>query len=161
MRVLPCRGMWRLTGYKHGDVRKVITMRTPQKWIGMIVMLAALLLASAGPGHAWRGGHEGGRHGGGGHGGGWHRGHGFHGWGGPRIAIGIGPLWAPYWRPYAYAYPPVVVAPPPVYVQPRQQLSIEAFPAESYWYYCHNPTGYYPYVQQCPGGWQAVAPTPQ
>ncbi len=29
-----------------------------------------------------------------------------------------------------------------------------------YWYYCSNPAGYYPYVQQCRGPWQPVAPTP-
>src|SRR2546428_12259210 len=32
--------------------------------------------------------------------------------------------------------------------------------APSVWYYCANPQGYYPYVQQCPGGWRPVAPTP-
>jgi hypothetical protein len=25
-----------------------------------------------------------------------------------------------------------------------------------YWYYCQNPPGYYPYVQQCGTGWQTV-----
>jgi hypothetical protein len=151
--------MWSLTGYEYRNVRKVITMGTQPKWIGMVVIWAMLLLASAGPGYAWQGGHGGGGH----RGHGWHGGH---GWRGPRIGIGIGlgpfwgPSWAPYAYPYAYAYPPVVVAPPPVVVQPRQQLSIEQSPSESYWYYCDNPQGYYPYVQQCPGGWRAVAPTP-
>jgi hypothetical protein len=28
----------------------------------------------------------------------------------------------------------------------------------SYWYYCQNPQGYYPQVQQCPGGWMTVIP---
>ena len=28
------------------------------------------------------------------------------------------------------------------------------------WYYCNNPPGYYPYVQQCRGPWRAVDPTP-
>jgi hypothetical protein len=28
----------------------------------------------------------------------------------------------------------------------------------SYWYYCQNPAGYYPYVQQCNGAWQPVPP---
>jgi hypothetical protein len=128
-------------------------MRTRQKWVGIIVVLAALLLASAGPGHAWGGGH------------GFHHGFhgGFHRFGGPRIGIGIGigPFGAPYWGAYPYyPYPPVVVAPPPVVVQPSQQLSIQPSPAQSYWYYCDNPQGYYPYVQQCSSGWRAVAPTP-
>jgi hypothetical protein len=25
-------------------------------------------------------------------------------------------------------------------------------------YYCENPQGYYPYVQQCASGWQRVSP---
>ena len=83
-------------------------MRTRQKWVGSIVVLAVLLFASAGVGHAWGGGRGFG-------------GHGFHhGFGGPRIAIGIGPFWGPYWGAYAYpyAYPPGVVAPPLVYAPP-------------------------------------------
>jgi hypothetical protein len=28
-------------------------------------------------------------------------------------------------------------------------------------YYCQNPAGYYPSVQQCPSGWVKVAPSPQ
>jgi hypothetical protein len=46
--------------------------------------------------------------------------------------------------------PPVVVEPQPVYVQ-------QSTP-QQYWYYCQNPPGYYPYVQQCPGGWLEVVP---
>ena len=29
---------------------------------------------------------------------------------------------------------------------------------DSYWYYCENPQGYYPYVKSCPGGWMKVVP---
>ena len=64
------------------------------KWLGTIVLLAALLVASAGPSYAWRGRGFGGFHGG------FHRG--FHRFGGPRIAIGVGPFWGPDWGPYAY-----------------------------------------------------------
>jgi hypothetical protein len=140
-------------------------MGTRQKWARIILILAVLLLASVGPGHTWGGGRGWGGHGGGWHGGGWHGG-GW--WGGPRIAIGIGPFWGPYWgpywRPYAYAYPygyPPVVAVPStqVYVQPSAPAAAQP-PPSAYWYYCDNPRGYYPYVQQCPEGWQAVAPTP-
>jgi hypothetical protein len=28
--------------------------------------------------------------------------------------------------------------------------------AAQYWYYCHNPQGYYPYIQQCSVNWQPV-----
>ncbi|MHB1358709.1 MAG: hypothetical protein ACYCWC_03910 [Rhodocyclaceae bacterium] len=63
-----------------------------------------------------------------------------------------------YW-PYVYAPPvvPIVVVPqPPVYVeQPRTPLL-----EPGYWYYCHEAQAYYPYVKQCPGGWQQVAPQP-
>jgi len=143
-------------------------MGTQQKWMGMMVILATLLLGSAGPGYAWQGGwHGGGWHGGGWHGGGWHGG-GW--WGGPRVGIGIGPYWGGYWRPYAYgypygypygyAYPPVVTVPSTqVYVQPSAPAAAQPPPLAS-WYYCDNLRGYYPYVQQCPGGWRAVSPTP-
>ena len=47
----------------------------------------------------------------------------------------------PYSAPY-YSYTPA--------------YSVRAAPA--YWYYCPAYQTYYPYVQECPGGWQAVAP---
>jgi hypothetical protein len=144
-------------GYEHGDVMKVITMGTRQKWLGMIVILATLLLGSAGLGYAWQGGR----------GGGWHGGHGWHG--GTRIGIGlgIGPFWGPYWAPYSYpygypygyAYPPVVAAPlTQLSLQPSPQTPVQ--PPPVYWYYCDAAQGYYPYVHQCPGGWRTVTPTP-
>lgn len=67
----------------------------------------------------------------------------------------------PYPYPYAYpAYPPtVVVQSPPVYVEQGNAQAAPA-PAPSYWYYCNNPQGYYPYVKECPTGWQKVMPQP-
>src|SRR5262245_7090808 len=135
-----------------GDKRNVIAMSglrsiagtsQTRRWVRIIVVMAALLLGSAGVGHAW-GDFHGFHHG-------FHDfGH-FHQFGGPPIGIGIGPFWGPYWDPYVY--PPVVVqSPPPVVVQPS--------PPQASWYHCDNPRGYYPYVQQCPGGWRPVAPTP-
>jgi hypothetical protein len=134
-------------------------MSTRAQWVGRLFILAVLLWASAGPGQAWRGGH-----GVRGHGfrGPHHHHHGFHhGHRGPRVRIGIGVGlgtfrgphwgWGPDWP--RYAYPPAVVAPPPVVVQPSP-------PQPQYWYYCDSAQAYYPYVQQCPGGWRAVAPTP-
>jgi hypothetical protein len=62
-----------------------------------------------------------------------------------------GAAWAyPAWRPYPYYSPPplVIERQAPVYVQPEPQ----------YWYYCQNPQGYHPYIQQCPGGWMQVVP---
>ncbi|OZB69392.1 MULTISPECIES: hypothetical protein [unclassified Thiomonas] len=78
-----------------------------------------------------------------------------------------GPGWGPGWgsgwgggwyEPYpGYGSwstwsPPVVVERQPVVVQ-----SLPPGPApQSFWYYCQNPAGYYPYVSVCPGGWTPV-----
>ena len=51
--------------------------------------------------------------------------------------------------------PPVIVEQQPVVVQ-----SLPPGPApQSFWYFCRNPAGYYPYVSVCPGGWTAVPAT--
>jgi hypothetical protein len=90
---------------------------------------------------------------------------------GPRIGFYFGPgYYAP--PPYYYGYgpsyygPPVVVSPPapPVYIEqtpaplaaPQQAAPAPA----SSWYYCADSRSYYPYVKECPGGWQQVAPAP-
>jgi len=132
----------------------------------VIVILIGVLLSlglSSGALCARGGGHGGG----GGHfGGGWHGGgyHGYYGgWrGGPwRGWYGFGPWWGypyayPYYYPYRYSSPypsyPNAYAQPPAYSEPEQP---------SYWYYCQDPQGYYPYVKNCPGGWMSVLPTPQ
>ncbi|MDD5412078.1 MAG: hypothetical protein PHF31_11805 [Methylobacter sp.] len=59
---------------------------------------------------------------------------------------------------YPYYYPPTVPATPPVYIQQSPQAG-QQYPS-GYWYYCNNPKGYYPYIKQCPRGWQEVEPTP-
>ena len=91
----------------------------------------------------------------------WHR-------GGPRVSIGFGfgypyysyPYYAPYYYPPYYAAP-VVVERAPVYVeQPAAPRAQPQQPSGS-WYYCNESGAYYPYVQECAGGWQRVAPTPQ
>ena len=68
----------------------------------------------------------------------------------------------PYPYPYPYYYPPYDASAtlPPVYVEQGDEQAALPPPQSSYWYYCANPPGYYPYVQQCPGGWQRVAPQP-
>jgi hypothetical protein len=114
------------------------------------------------PGHAVRGSHGFHGHRFRGHGhrfhGHGHRFHG-HGHGGSRVFIGsslfIGaPFWwgPPVWGP-AYAAPPVIAyQTPPVYVP--------APPPPTHWYYCSSAQGYYPYVEDCPGGWTPLTPTP-
>jgi len=105
-----------------------------------------------------------------------HRGYGYGHDGHVRFGVSIGvPVgyYAPYYYgypyPYAYpgyGYPPVVVqAAPPVYVE---QGAAQAAPApapapataQSDWYYCAAAKGYYPYVSECPGGWQRVPSQP-
>ena len=65
-----------------------------------------------------------------------------------------------YYPPYAYApyygYAPAYAYAPPAYVSPSPAPVQQAYS----WYYCPSSNGYYPYVAQCPGGWQQVSPTP-
>lgn len=127
------------------------------KSLKLLSILVALSLASSGSAWADRGYGHGGGHGGyGGHGGG----HGY-------FDITIGP-WAPWYYPPIY-YPPdyyprtVVVQPiqpaPSVYIeQPDPETSTEE--QTNYWYYCDKSRTYYPYVKECPAGWQRVTPQP-
>jgi hypothetical protein len=68
-----------------------------------------------------------------------------------------GPYYPAYY-PY-YPAPVVVQSPPQVYVERNDPTP--APETQSYWYYCAATRGYYPYVKECPGGWQKVAPVPQ
>ena len=102
-------------------------------------LLAALVLVLASPVPSFADGH--------GH---W----GFHG----TFVIGPGWGWGPWWGapyyPYPYySAPPAVVQQPPVYVDPAPTAQ-----QANYWFYCQNPQGYYPYIQQCPAGWMRVVP---
>jgi hypothetical protein len=73
-----------------------------------------------------------------------HGGHRFHG----RTAFFVGG---------AFFYPsPYFYYPPPVYYDPPAPVYIEQQP---YWYYCPEAAAYYPYVNECPGGWQPVVPS--
>lgn len=119
-------------------------------------MLSVLLLivCSMYSGINWARGHGGGH--GGFHGGGHHSGFGFY-FGAPFYPY-------PYYRyPYGYPYyyPPAVItvpSTPPVYIQQTPPVT-QQYPS-GYWYYCTSPEGYYPYVKECPNGWQQVEPTP-
>ena len=74
------------------------------------------------------------------------------------VVIGgpIYPWW--YYPPYPY-YPPVVAVPaaPPTYIE---QGETQAPAQQGYWYYCAASKTYYPYVKECPAGWQRVTPQP-
>lgn len=92
---------------------------------------------------------------------------------GPRVRLGVhigAPVWGPGWYPYPYPsyyspyyYPPqVIVVPPPqpqVYVEQAQEPAPDA--GQQYWYFCKSAQAYYPYVKDCPGGWQKVLPQPE
>lgn len=96
---------------------------------------------------------------------------------GPRVGVYIGPgyyggYYGPgyyppsyYYGPPAYYSPPVVVQQsPPVYIEQSPPAAVAApapAPAQpAMWYYCAGSRSYYPYVKDCPGGWQQVAPRP-
>jgi hypothetical protein len=95
---------------------------------------------------------------------------------GPRYYRGgniwIEPGWGPWWGSPYYSYPYYPYYPyysypyypsPPVINQQQQPVYVEPAPQqeeESYWYYCPDPQGYYPYVQRCPKGWLKVIPSP-
>jgi len=87
------------------------------------------------------------------------------GWGWPGYYGGawIGPGWGAWgpgwWGPSVYPY---YVA-PPVVIEQQPQTYIQSAPApekQTYWYYCQNPQGYYPYVKRCSMGWMKVVPPP-
>jgi hypothetical protein len=124
----------------------------------MKALKATLLLAvvlAIGSGSAFsRGGHGGHGHSGGSHFSGGHAG-GFHSR--ARIGVFVGaPLFAYGYYPfYDYGYQPI-------YSAPAASEYIEKEPAgrspSDYWYYCPGSAAYYPYVKECPQGWQTVEP---
>jgi hypothetical protein len=131
--------------------------------------LGLLLTISAVPDDAWargRGGshHHGVRHHHGFHHGGHHlhgfRHHGFHHrsfhgrghfHGGFGVGVFTGLAVGTVLAAPLYAAPPVAYAAPPVYYPAPA-------PPPVYWYYCRESQAYYPYVQECPGGWLTVVP---
>jgi hypothetical protein len=114
------------------------------------LIIALLFLGTAGAERAWA---DRGRHG--------------------HVGVFIDPFWGPWYYPpgpyyYPTYYPPVVVSPPApqVYIEPPLTTT-PAVPAEpnaamtgNYWYYCAATKTYYPYVKECPSGWQRVSPQP-
>ena len=111
-------------------------------------LVAAILTLGVTTAYAADGGDRRGHHGGSiHHGGGFHHGGEFHHAG---LFFGVGPHFLFSRRPFFYPQRraiSVAPAPPTAYVQqPR------------YWYYCRDPEGYYPYVNECPSGWMQVVP---
>ena len=135
---------------------------------------------AAGPGYGagrpgWGGSYVGARPGHGGHPGygGWHGGYwgpriGFY-YGGPGYWGGWPGAWAAWpfaWdAAYAYGYSaaPMIVydtAQPQSFIQqePPAGVAAQAAPEASYWYYCTQPAGYFPYVKDCSQAWLKVVP---
>ncbi|SDC46881.1 hypothetical protein SAMN05216345_102419 [Cupriavidus sp. YR651] len=101
-----------------------------------------------------------------------------------RVGVGVyvgpgwgwGPGWGPGWGyPYGYGpyypgygyYPaPAVVtvpANPPQYIEQGSDGNpalTDGSSPNAWWYHCDQPEGYYPYVKNCPGGWQRVPAQP-
>ncbi|NJD34379.1 MAG: hypothetical protein FIA96_06025 [Betaproteobacteria bacterium] len=152
-----------------------------------LLAMAMAMEASAAPpsrggggayrGHSSSGGYHGhpawrsGRHGG--HWGpsvGIYYGAGFGYWGPWNYGWGLGyavPYPYPYAYPYSTAYPlayaPVVINSTPIeqtYIQrdPVPEAAVQAAPTVNYWYYCTQPAGYFPYVQNCNQAWIKVVP---
>ena len=95
-----------------------------------------------------------------------HGGKHFHG----RVGVFVGaPVvfggWA-YASPYYYYPRPAYYYPwapyyPPAYIEQGYGRPVpEQQPAPGYWYYCPDAKAYYPYIKECPGGWQQVVPEP-
>lgn len=130
-------------------------MKTVPKSIGTLVLVLFATLASSAAMAQHRG-----------HG----HGHGYGHGGSVRFGISLGvPIYGPRYYPapyYAYpapvyAYPAVVVAPsaPPVYIEQGTAPEAQA-QAQGDWYYCAASNAYYPYVAECPAGWQRVPAQP-
>jgi hypothetical protein len=120
--------------------------------VGLMIMGSLLTSESALAGHGY-GGH----------------GYGGHGGRGGNFGFGLYTYYPYPYYPYAYPYsyyPPVVVTPsqPTVYVEqdtsPPNSQQMSPVTENYYWYHCDKPDGYYPYVKECPSGWQKVTPTP-
>jgi hypothetical protein len=94
----------------------------------------------------------------------------------PRVTLSIAPIYRPWVYPPYYHDPffyrqhrdnrPIIVQQPApqIYIEQPQALALAA-PAQSqdannYWYFCESAQAYFPYVNECPGGWQRVVPHP-
>ena len=89
-------------------------------------------------------------------------------------SLSVGWPWYSYWPSYwgaplvpAYPYGAVVGTPPVplvdedlVYVQQPPAATSPPQPGGGHWYYCTDPAGYFPDVQECSRPWVAVKPSP-
>jgi hypothetical protein len=96
------------------------------------------------------------------------------------VNVGLGSYWSPWYyppphyyypQPYPYTQTVVIERPQPVYIeqvppQPTPPVPVAvstvntSTPAQNDWYFCPASKAYYPYVRQCPSGWQKVPAQP-
>jgi hypothetical protein len=135
------------------------------KLVKATLTLVLILLVTLASGSVLaRGGHSGGGHSGGGHFSGGHSGGGHfggHRFIGPPVRYGVivgAPAFFFYPPPPPYYYPPLAAtSSAPVYIEQDDAQSASE-QADGYWYYCAEAQAYYPYVNECPQGWQPVVP---
>ncbi len=72
------------------------------------------------------------------------------------FGLNVGPYWGPWYFPPAYYYPPVVERQEPIIIQQQAPVA----PPPAYWYFCRPVNAYYPYVKECPSGWERVPAQP-
>ena len=88
-----------------------------------------------------------------------------YGWRGYPYWWGYSYWWGyPYWwsSPYYSYYDPYYYGgygEPPVPPEGGSPPAASGQQQSSYWHFCQNPEGYYPYVKDCPGGWLTVVPS--
>ena len=81
-------------------------------------------------------------------------------WGAWPYAAAVGFGLGAYAVGYPYVTGPLVVntvVAPPVYVE-QDPAPVAPAPVASYWYYCPQPAGYFPYVKDCSQPWLKVVP---
>ena len=91
-----------------------------------------------------------------------HHHHGHHHHGAAFVGFGVGFAYPWFWNYPPHYYPgyyyPQPVAHP---AQPVTYVEQGAAPAVAgWWYYCDASRTYYPYVKECPSGWQRVPALP-
>jgi len=92
----------------------------------------------------------------------WHRGRWVHDWHDNHFGWWwvVGGAWVFFTAP-VYPYPdPYVPSTVIVQTPPAAPAPAGTAPAPAYWYYCASAQNYYPYVTQCPVGWEQVPATP-
>jgi len=74
------------------------------------------------------------------------------------------PFYYPYYYPYYPYYAPYggVTEPsaPQEYIERTEPSEPSAARTPEVWYYCPKSNAYYPYIKECPEGWQIVPASP-